>query len=273
MERNYNESLRRLLLSEGGYTNEKTDPGGPTNFGITIFDYRLYIDPNGTADDVFNMSAADAKAIYRRRYWDSQQCTLLPDGLDYTIFDYGVNSGIGRSQKVLQRCLHMNAVDGQIGPSTLATCKTVDLKALIEAVNDERLAFLRSLKHWPTYKNGWSRRVAEVRETSLRWADQPAVATRPMEPAPIPSPQAKGVHPAPTGTGKVIVGGATGGAGAAAATWTDWIAAHPWQTGLGVGVGLLGIGGALYALNQWHQARQEASPPGWKPPELPKNAA
>ena len=32
----YDESLRRLLMHEGGYTNHPSDPGGPTNFGITI---------------------------------------------------------------------------------------------------------------------------------------------------------------------------------------------------------------------------------------------
>lgn len=35
----YEEALRRLLISEGGYGNHPSDPGGPTNFGITIHDY------------------------------------------------------------------------------------------------------------------------------------------------------------------------------------------------------------------------------------------
>jgi lysozyme family protein len=39
----YDESLRRLLVHEGGYTNDPADPGGPTNFGITIYDYRKYV--------------------------------------------------------------------------------------------------------------------------------------------------------------------------------------------------------------------------------------
>jgi lysozyme family protein len=39
----YDEALRRLLAHEGGYTNHPADPGGPTNFGITIFDYRKYV--------------------------------------------------------------------------------------------------------------------------------------------------------------------------------------------------------------------------------------
>ena len=39
----YDEAVRRLLVHEGGYSNHPSDPGGPTNFGITIADYRRYV--------------------------------------------------------------------------------------------------------------------------------------------------------------------------------------------------------------------------------------
>ena len=91
----YDEALRRLLAHEGGYTNHPSDPGGPTNFGITIYDYRKYVKPNATAADVRAMKLDEAKAIYRTKYWAAQRCDELPAGVDYSIFDYGVNSGIG----------------------------------------------------------------------------------------------------------------------------------------------------------------------------------
>src|SRR5205085_12703724 len=87
------ESIRRVLASEGGYVNHPSDPGGPTNFGITIADYRAYVKPDATADDIRNMTVDDAKRIYRKRYWDVQRCDELPAGVDYSAFDYGVNSG------------------------------------------------------------------------------------------------------------------------------------------------------------------------------------
>ena len=31
----YDAALARVLAHEGGYTNHPSDPGGPTNFGIT----------------------------------------------------------------------------------------------------------------------------------------------------------------------------------------------------------------------------------------------
>ena len=48
----YDAALARLLAHEGGYTNDAADPGGPTNFGITIYDYRKYVKPDATAADV-----------------------------------------------------------------------------------------------------------------------------------------------------------------------------------------------------------------------------
>jgi hypothetical protein len=38
----------------------------------------------------------------------------------------------------------------------------------------------------------------------------------------------------------------------------DWIAAHPWETAGLAFVGAGAVGGAVYALNRWHQARHEA---------------
>ena len=120
---NFEESLRLVLRSEGGYTNHLADPGGPTNFGITIHDYRRYIKASGTAADVKAMKVEQAGVIYKARYWDAQECDHLPAGVDYCIFDYGVNSGIGRSEKVLQRIVGAK-VDGQIGVKTLKAMRS-----------------------------------------------------------------------------------------------------------------------------------------------------
>jgi lysozyme family protein len=166
----YEVCLPLLLAHEGGYTNHPSDPGGPTNFGITIFDYRKYVKPEATAADVRAMTVEEAKKIYRARYWGAQRCDELPAGLDYAVFDYGVNSGIGRSAKVLRRLLGLPDRPATIDDDVIAAAHALDTKVLVTGICEERLRFLRSLRTWPVFGTGWSRRVADVKVKALAMA-------------------------------------------------------------------------------------------------------
>src|SRR5665213_1799761 len=167
---NYHEALGRLLAHEGGYTNDAADPGGPTNFGITIADYRQYVKADATAADVKTMRVTEAEAIYRARYWDAQRCDDLPAGVDYAVFDYGVNSGIGRSGRVLRRELKLADDTSAVTDAVIAAARVADAPGLIAAICDERQRFLQSLKTWDVFGKGWARRVAEVKATALAMA-------------------------------------------------------------------------------------------------------
>jgi lysozyme family protein len=103
MKDNFEESLRRVLAHEGGYGNHPSDPGGATNWGITIADARMYWKRDATPDDVKAMPRDVAKRIYKAQYWDKMRCDELPSGVDYAVFDFGVNSGVSRSIKYLER--------------------------------------------------------------------------------------------------------------------------------------------------------------------------
>jgi lysozyme family protein len=209
---NYDASLAQVLKWEGGYSNHPADPGGPTNFGITLTDYRRYLKPDATVADVRAMSVEQAKAIYRSHYWNAMRCDELPAGVDYCLFDYAVNSGTGRAPKVLQRCLAIG-VSGAMDAATIAAARKADGKALIEAICDERLRFLRGLKIWPTFAAGWSRRVADVRAVAGAMA-QGRVTAAVRKRTPAATAPGKGVVTVPTGAqatsaaGAVVVGGA-----------------------------------------------------------------
>jgi len=176
----YDESLERLLVHEGGYSNHPSDPGGPTNWGITIEDARRYWKPDATAADVRGMPVEVAKRIYRQRYWDAMRCDALPAGVDYAVFDYGVSSGIGRAAKVLQRLVG-TSVDGKIGPLTIAAAVKVNPTKLVGEICDERLAFLQGLSTWSVFGNGWGARVREVRAAALAMAEKAVVPADPRE--------------------------------------------------------------------------------------------
>jgi lysozyme family protein len=154
MKNNFNDCLSRLLKDEGGYSNDPRDPGGPTNFGITLTDYKLYINKNGTAADVKKMTVAQATTIYKEKYWDALNCDTLSSGVDYAVFDYGVNSGLARPRNDLKKFANLKGT------------------ALIDAICDERMAFLKALPTFSVFGRGWTRRVAGVRAYSKQLATQ-----------------------------------------------------------------------------------------------------
>ncbi len=246
----YDEALRRLLVHEGGYSNHPSDPGGPTNFGITIFDYRKYTMPDAAAADMRAMKVDEAKAIYRAKYWDAQRCGELPAGVDFAIFDYGVNSGIGRSGKVLRRLLGLSDASSVVNDEVVRAARAADARRLIVDICDERLRFLHALKTWPVFGAGWGRRVAEVKAAALAMA---AGAAR-SEPAAANAP-GRGVVPLE----KTAQRGTAGGivvAGAAAASQAHQTGARPVLIiVIVVAAAVLAAGGWLFW--RWRQRRRQ----------------
>lgn len=193
MDRNFQRALSLVLKSEGGFVNDPRDPGGATNKGVTLATFRAYVDPKGTVADLKKISDAQVATVYRRQYWDAVHGAELPDGVDYAVFDFAVNSGPDRAKKYLQAVLGV-AQDGRIGPETIAAAKSKFPATIIHALCDKRLAFLKGLKTWPTFGKGWERRVANVRSDALSMSNGPAPSTLPkpqpppnQEPAPTPS--------------------------------------------------------------------------------------
>ena len=53
--------------------------------------------------DIKNLTLEDAKAIYKRDYWDRMQADELPSGLDLVVFDTAINSGRVKAMKCCSR--------------------------------------------------------------------------------------------------------------------------------------------------------------------------
>lgn len=240
---NRDSAIKITLGYEGGYTNNPADPGGPTNFGITVADARRYWKNDATAADVRAMPISEAVDIYRQRYWAALCCDDLPAGVDYAVFDYGVNSGIGRSAKVLQRLVGV-AQDGKIGAETVAATAKHDPAELVRAICDERLTFLQSLKAWDVFGKGWGARVAGVKTHAMAMAvtapaSLPPVAPPPdVEPVPLPPPR-----PDTTGAKHVAA------TGAALAGIVAALKAHSLE--MAIGIVVLGIIAAVAVHLLW----------------------
>ena len=102
MDRNFARALSLVLKSEGGWSDNPADPGGATMKGVTLANFRRYVQADGTKDDLRHITDAQLATVYRKFYWDAVAGDDLPDGVDYATMDFGVNSGPGRAAKYLQ---------------------------------------------------------------------------------------------------------------------------------------------------------------------------
>lgn len=135
MKHNYNTAIDFIFKYEGGYVNHPSDPGGPTNRGITLATARAFWKKDATAEDVKVIPKSVAEDIYRKQYADKISFDTLPSGIDLVAFDAAVLSGPSRATK------------------WLSDSKT------IEDYQAKRLSFYRSLKIWPTFGKGWTARI------------------------------------------------------------------------------------------------------------------
>lgn len=251
----FQESEDRVFVYEGGYTNDPRDPGGPTNWGITIKDARMYWMAAATANDVRNMPKSVAQGIYRKRYWDAQRCDELPVGVDFAVFDYGVNSGIGRSGKVLRRVLKLPDNTSKITDEVIAAAKAADPKAVADAIWDERLRFLKSLKTWPHFGGGWGKRVANG-----KIASEHMIQVSNEHPAPIVVPAAEPCQ----GKGCVVVDPTTKHGSVTGTVGTTVVVAgtHADNPYVWVAVVIVGLAGAVGAYLWFeHRAKKEQEKP------------
>lgn len=162
-----NEIVNDILRREGGYVNDPDDPGGATNYGVTIHTMRrlgLDLDGDGDVDqqDVRQLSRDKAAEIFSEHYYRRPKINGLPERLQPSVFDMYVNAG-GTAVRLLQTLLgefgHPVAVDGAIGPQTLAATNRANTNApehLVDAYGIER--------------RNYYYRLADRRPTSRKYA-------------------------------------------------------------------------------------------------------
>jgi lysozyme family protein len=165
MRENFEYCLATILENEGGFVNHPKDPGGATNWGITIAVLSAKRGHQVSVDDVKRMPRSEAAEIYRRQYWDPIQGDQLPSGVDLAVFDFAVNSGVSRAAKTLQRVIGTR-IDGHIGAMTIDETRRRMAVSTIHDFCDQREAFVKSLNTFGTFGKGWMKRIKKIRERS-----------------------------------------------------------------------------------------------------------
>ena len=155
MSLKFDDIFERLISHEGGYVNHPKDPGGETNWGVTIGTARA----NGYLGSMRSMTRSQAKDIYRTAYWERAKCSQYDSAIGFQMFDAAVNHGIGNAIRMLQRAVKV-ADDGKVGKFTLDAIKSNSVDDVLVLFNAERLEFYAKLNTFSSFGRGWTRRVA-----------------------------------------------------------------------------------------------------------------
>ncbi len=131
-----------VLAHEGGYSDDADDDGGETKFGISK---RSYPDI-----DINALTVEQAKAIYKRDFWEPQLYKDIKDvNLATKVFDLAVNMGSSWAHRLVQRALRATGQDiledGILGPMTLSAINKADLTDLLAALKSEAAGYYRTL--------------------------------------------------------------------------------------------------------------------------------
>lgn len=157
------EVIQGLITTDGqkravGYTNDPTDRGGETKYGIA---------KNANTDlNIATLDWEGAKRVYTKRYWLQGDCQNMSARVAVLHFDGCVNHGVGKAAIFLQTAVGATA-DGDIGPATIAALNSKNDIDVCNGICDRREEFYRNIvANNPSqgkYINGWLRRIQEMR--------------------------------------------------------------------------------------------------------------
>ncbi|MAY86788.1 MAG: peptidoglycan-binding protein [Pseudooceanicola sp.] len=183
----------QIVAREGGFVNDPDDPGGATNFGVTIHTMRrlgLDLDGDGQVDvaDVRALTREKATDIFIEHYFRRPRIAEVPEALQASLFDMYVNAGANAVtilQTVLCEMGYKIGVDGVLGPQTLAAVRDAaapDPLHLADAyaiarrnyyfrLADRRAASRKYARTRAGGKGGWIKRAEEFMSPRFHLSD------------------------------------------------------------------------------------------------------
>ena len=172
---NYKEASIKLSINEGAYQKHPNDRGNynsngdlvGTKFGISGPVLEEWRNMEVISElDMFNLPKNEAEEIYRRNYWPP----IMGDQIENQknaefIYDHAVNTGIGRTRKLVQQVLislgEKIELDGIFGNLTIQSLNKVDSNIFFEEFKNERIKYYKSISNGRNrvFLDGWINRV------------------------------------------------------------------------------------------------------------------
>jgi len=155
---NFDLAIETILEHEGGFVDNKHDPGGATNYGISLRWLQQIdlaeadVDRDGDvdADDIKKMTQKQAEAFYKKHWWTKNKYDRIDNiGVSIKVFDMAVNMGAGQAHKLVQRALRAVGLevedDGILGPKSIEAINLTTAQHFIPALRCTQAGFYYAL--------------------------------------------------------------------------------------------------------------------------------
>lgn len=146
---------------EGGFVNDKDDPGGATNKGVTLATFRSVFGKNKTVNDLKKISASQWNTVFKKYYWDKCMADQIDNqSIANMLVDFAWHSGVANAVRKIQWVVGADQ-DGIMGAKTLAAINDYRKGPLrlFDSLKQERMHYLVGCKSWWKYGKGWTSRV------------------------------------------------------------------------------------------------------------------
>jgi len=177
----FERAIPTVLYHEGRYVDHPCDPGGATNFGISLRflmqtgdlncdgwrDGDINQDGVINAEDIKALSEERATELYRIYFWIKNNYGEIEDQAIATkIFDLAVNMGSYSANKVAQQAVRAAsglslATDGIMGSQTFRGINYCKPNLLMVALKSEAAGYYRSIRYNGSkdFIKGWLNRA------------------------------------------------------------------------------------------------------------------
>ncbi len=163
-----------ILGHEGGFTDDSTDKGGATKYGISLaFLKAENIDVDGDGDididDIKVLTKEKSEDLYYKIFWIKNSYNQIEsEEIAIKLMDTAVNMGASRAHKILKNSLNAIMmedikVNGVLDEETIEIINIIDSSILLAEFRKEQAAFYQYLidktPAYIKYKNGWMNRA------------------------------------------------------------------------------------------------------------------
>lgn len=156
--------IARLIDREGGYVDDPTDHGGPTNMGVTQATLAAHRGHAVTKQDVMDLPREEAEEIYYQTYWVAPGFNTLglSQYMEEFLLDSACHHGPRAAAELLQLACGVKQ-DGMVGPVTAAACAQMVSADLAAYFLGARVAKMGSIiehdRSQAKYAHGWMNRM------------------------------------------------------------------------------------------------------------------